>query len=141
MKALIATTAILLAASSVASSSEPTVSDVLRSISTEINKSLPMMVDKEKQLEATVAAFDTLLFKYKFIDESTISNPRFDKNKYLAALRVSLGESTCNDPATFALLKQGAKYTYMFTNKRGLKLFEYSLDERECTEYRRRSQK
>lgn len=131
--------ALLMASPVVGQADEPAVSDVLQTISKEINKSVPFKIDREKDLETTVALFDTLIFKYKFTDESTISNPRFDKNKYLAALRGSLGESTCMDPSTFALLKRGAKYSYIFTNKRGLKLFEYTLDERECTKYRRKS--
>ena len=131
--------ALLMASPVVGQADELPVSDVLQTISKEINKSVPLKIDREKDLETTVALFDTLIFKYKFTDESTISNPRFDKNKYLAALRVSLGESTCMDLSTFALLKRGAKYSYMFTNKRGLKLFEYTLDERECANYRRKS--
>lgn len=133
--------ALLMAIPVVGRTNEPAVSDVLQTISKEINKTVPLKIDGEKVLETTVALFDTLIFKYKFTDERAISNPSFDKSKYLAALRISLGESTCMDASVFALLKRGAKYTYIFTTKRGLQLFEYTLDERECANYRRKAKR
>ncbi len=67
--------ALLMASPVVGQADEPAVSDVLQTISKEINKSVPLKIDREKDLETTVALFDTLIFKYKFTDESTISNP------------------------------------------------------------------
>lgn len=138
MRASVIVVAALIAGTSIHSrAGDPPVSNVLRSISSEINRSVPIRVDKEKELETSVAVFDTLVFKYKFTDETTISHPRFSKNKYLAALRISLGESTCMDDATFALLKRGAKYNYLFLTKRGVKVLEYTLDESQCATYRK----
>ena len=81
---------------------------------------------------------NTLVIKYMFTDETVINNPRFDVNRYIAHLQVSLGESTCKDDGTFELLRRGAKYNYMFINRKGLKVIDFTLDSRFCTEYRRR---
>lgn len=134
---IIVLAALLASAVPEAGAGDLAVPEVLRAISKEINRSVPIRVDNEKELETSVVMFDTLVFKYKFTDETTISNPRFSKDKYLAALRVSLGESTCMDESTFALLKRGAKYNYLFTTKRGFTVFEYTLDHKVCASYRK----
>lgn len=108
-------------------------------MSRDINKSLPVQIDREKVLEATVALHDTLIFKYKFTDETVINDPRFDKQKYIVHLRASLGQSTCTDAGTFELMRKGAKYNYLFTNRRGLKVIDFVLDADVCADYLRRS--
>jgi len=122
-----------------AQASDPEVADVLRSMSRDMNKSLPLQIDREKMLEVTVAMQGTLIFKYKFTDETVINDPRFDKQRYLAHLRTSLGESTCKDPGTFELLRRGARYNYLFTNNRGLQVIDFTLDAKACSDYRRRA--
>lgn len=114
---------------------EKSVSSTLLSMSKEINKSLPVKVDKEKILETTVAIKNVLIFKYKITDDSTFRDPRFDINKYTYHLRNSLGESTCKDESSFALLKRGASYNYIYINQYGQKLFDFTLNERECSTY------
>ncbi len=114
------------------------VEGVLRSISRDINKSLPLQIDREKMLEVTVALHNTLIFKYKFTDETIINDPRFNKEKYLAYLRASLSQSTCKDSGTFELLRKGAKYNYLFINKRGLQIIDFSLDAKVCSDYLRK---
>lgn len=104
----------------------------LRSISNEINKSLPLQIDREKMLEVTVAIHDTLLFKYKFTDETVINSVHFSQEKYLEYLRNSLGQSMCTDRGTVELLRRGAKYEYLFINKRGLQVINYTLDAKAC---------
>lgn len=122
-----------------AQSPDAGVADELRSISRDINKSLPLQIDRDKMLEVTAAIQSTLIFKYKFTDETAINDPRFDKHKYVAHLRTSLGESTCKDAGTFELLQRGAKYNYLFINKRGLQVIDFTLDARVCSDYRRQA--
>lgn len=115
------------------------VADALRSMSRDMNKSLPLQIDREKILEVTAAIQSTLIFKYKFTDETVINDPRFDKHKYVAHLRTSLGESTCKDAGAFELLQRGAKYNYLFINKRGLQVMDFTLDAKACSDYRRQA--
>lgn len=114
---------------------DKSVSGTLLSTSKEINESLPVRVDKEKILETTVAISNILIFKYKVTDDSNFRNPRFDINKYTYHFRNSLGESTCKDESTFELFKRGASYNYIFINQYGQKLFDFTLNERECSNY------
>jgi hypothetical protein len=118
-----------------ASSFDKSVSSTLQATSKEINKSLPVRVDKEKILETTVAIKNILIIKYKVTDDSTFKDPRFDIKKYTYHFRNSVGESTCRDEGTFALLKRGAAYNYIFINQYGQKLFDFLLNERECSDY------
>lgn len=115
------------------------VEKALRSMSREMNKSLPLQIDKEKLLEATVVMQSTLIFKYKFTDETVINDPRFDKNRYVAHLQVSLGESTCKDAGAFELLRRGAIYNYIFINRRGVKIIDFKVNAKFCSQYRRRA--
>ena len=111
------------------------VSSTLLSMSKEINKNLPVRIDSEKTLETTVTIKNVLIFKYKITDDSNFRNPRFNINKYTYHLRNSLGESTCKDKETFSLLKRGASYNYIFINRYGQKLVDFTLDEKECSNY------
>lgn len=120
-----------------AQSQEPPVADVLLRIAREINPTLPLQIDKEKVLEVTAAVRNTLIFKYKFTDERTINDPRWDREKYIAALRLSLGQSTCSDSATFALLVRGARYNYLFTTRAGRQVVDFTLDAAACRDLRR----
>lgn len=124
--------------SCVAYAADSEVEGILRSISQDINKSLPLQIDREKILEVTVALHNTLIFKYKFTDETIINDPRFNKEKYLAHLRTSLSQSTCKDDGTLELLRKGAKYNYLFINKRGLQIIDFSLDAKACLDYLRK---
>ncbi len=114
---------------------EKSVSSTLKSTSKELNKSLPVQVDREKTLETTVASKNVLIFKYKITDDSTFKNPRFDLNIYMYHLRNSLGESTCRDEGSYALLKRGASYNYIYINQYGQKLLDFTLTEQECSNY------
>jgi len=111
------------------------VSSTLLSTSKEINKSLPVRVDKEKILETTVAIKNVLIFKYKITDDSTFKDPQFNISKYTYYLRNSLGESICKDKNTYELFKRGASYNYIYINQYGQKLLDFTLNEKECSDY------
>lgn len=117
---------------------DPEVAEALRAISRDINKSLPVQIDREKILETTVAIQRVLIFKYKFTDESIVSDPRFSAQKYISHLRASLGQSTCTDAGTLELLAKGAKFNYLFTIRRGAKIIDFTLDATVCAAYRPR---
>lgn len=115
--------------------SDESVSNKLRSMSKELNKSLPVRVDREKILETTMAVKNVLVMKYKITDDSTFKDPRFDVNLYVYHFRNGQGQFICKDESNFELLKRGASYNYIFVNKYGQKLFEYTLNEQECLNY------
>lgn len=119
----------------VASARDPTISETLIGLSRDLNRSLPIQIDREKILQTTVVFRETLVFKYTFIDETTISNPRFSKERYSAFLLESLGQSTCADPASYALLKRGATYNYLFVTRSGMQAIDFSLTADICTAY------
>ncbi len=114
---------------------DESVSSILQSTSKELSKSLSIQVDREKILETIVAYKDVLIFKYKITDDSTFKDPRFDPSKYTFYFRKSVGESVCKNESTYALLKCGASYDYVYINQYGQKLFDFILDEKECSNY------
>lgn len=109
------------------------VEQALLAMSKNINKNLPLQIDKEKALEATAALQDTLVFKYKFTDETTIRNPRFSRTQYEKHLRASLQASTCSDPDLMELMRRGAKFNYLFVDRKGMKIVDFTLNTAHCT--------
>jgi hypothetical protein len=108
------------------------IASTLRAMSKKINLSLPVPVDTEKILETTVAIDRTLIFKYKVNDNSSFKDPRFHADRYTYYIRKSLARSTCKD--ALPLFERGASYNYIFIDKYGQNLFEYTLDKKECVE-------
>jgi hypothetical protein len=113
------------------------VADILLYTSKETNKNLPLQVDSEKILEMTAATYDTLLCKFRFVDDSIVKQPMFKKEKYLKHVHESLCRSTCTDQSTLSLLQRGAKYNYLFVDRTGVSLFDYTLDASECSQCRK----
>lgn len=114
---------------------DESVNSTLLKLSKQLNKTLPIRVGKTKTLESTAVVKDVLLYTYRVTDDSTFRDSRFDINKYTYFFRNSVGESVCKDPSSFALLKRGASYNYFFVNDYGQSLFDYTLNEKECTAY------
>lgn len=110
------------------------VEQALLSMSKNINKNLPLQIDKEKALEATVAIQDTLVIKYKFTDETTIRNPRFSRAQYEKHLRASLQASTCSDPDLKELMQRGAKFNYLFFDRKGIAIVDFTLNAMQCAQ-------
>lgn len=118
-----------------ADSFDQSVNRKLLSMSKEFNKGLPVRIDGEKILESTMVVKNVLMFKYKITDDSIFKNPRFDINKYRYHFRNAQGEIICKDESNYALLKQGASYNYIFVNKYGQILFDFTLNGRECANF------
>lgn len=112
------------------------IEQTLQDLAKELNKSVPIQVDHEKKLEVVVAFQDTLIFKYKFTDETVIDDPRFENARYLSALRSSLISSMCGNPGTVELFRQGAKYNYVMIRRNGKKVVDFTLDRAACSQYR-----
>ena len=113
-----------------AQTSNTQLTDDLLELSRAMNRNLPLKIDNEKVLDTTVVVGSTLIVKYRFTDEIVISDPRFSKARYIAALRESLGKSTCK--GSIEVLRRGAKFIYIFTNARGQNIIEFTLDAKEC---------
>jgi hypothetical protein len=110
------------------------VEQALLAMSKNINKNLPLQIDKEKSLEATVALRDTLVFKYKFTDETTIRSPGFSRGQYEKHLRASLQASTCSDPGLKELIQRGAKFNYLFVDRKGMAIIDFTLNAMQCAQ-------
>jgi len=113
----------------------PPVEEALRQIARELSSTLPVRVDREKSLETIVALHSTLIFKYKFNDETTIRDPRFDPKLYEKHLARSLRASTCTDKGLAALLRRGARFNYLFVDKYGVKVVDFTLDAATCVSH------
>ncbi len=116
----------------IAGAHEAEVEQALFAMSKNFNKNLPLQIDKEKMLEATLAIQDVLVFKYKFTDESTIRNPRFSRIQYEKHLRDSLRASTCSDPSVVEIMRRGAKFNYLFVDRKGMKIIDFTLNATQC---------
>lgn len=102
-------------------------------MSLELNKSLPVRIDKEKTLETIVAIRSTLIYKYKFTDETTIRDQRFNPKLYEKHLANSLRQSTCQDADIAGLLRRGARFNYLFVDRYGMTVVDFTLDSAFCS--------
>lgn len=110
------------------------VEEALLAMSKDLNKNFPLQVDKEKIIETSAAVGDTLVFKYKFISDTTISDPRFNPKLYEKHLLTSLQGSTCSDPNIKALMQRGGKFNYLFVDRVGNKIIDFTLNSEKCGE-------
>jgi hypothetical protein len=104
----------------------------IRELAKGLQASLPIQVDKDKQLETVVAVGNTLIFKYKVTDATVFLAPHFDTEKYTRALLASQQGSVCKEESTRDLLRRGAKFNYLMVGRDGQRFINYTLTNQAC---------
>jgi hypothetical protein len=94
---------------------DPRLREVLNEVAAEINRSVPVMIDRETELLPAVAADGMLIYNYRLINFSTA---QLDHAKFAAAATQQVTQGACNAPETRdGLLKKGVTLRYAYHDK------------------------
>ena len=89
----------------------------LSRIAAEINRSVPVMIDKETELTAVEGHEGMLIYNYRLVPYSV---RQLDHQKFAAGVKQKVAQGACNAPETREdFLKQGVtlRYSYFDKNK------------------------
>ena len=89
----------------------------LSQIAAEINRSVPVMIDKETELTGVEGHEGMLIYKYRLVPYSV---RQLDHQKFAAGAKQKVAQGACNAPETRDdFLKQGVtlRYSYFDKNK------------------------
>jgi hypothetical protein len=88
---------------------------VLSKVASELNKTLPMQVDKETELMAVAGLEAVIVYSYRLINSSADD---VDLTTFSSAMRPQLVNSACTTPQTRdRFLKKGVTMRYMYADK------------------------
>lgn len=108
---------------------EAAVEQTLLETSKQINAQLPMMVDKETRLDATVCAGKYLNYKYTLIN---ISENDIDKKAFVNEVKPTLVKNQCGNEKMVKMLKMGVQYDYMYQDRDGILLGTINVSKSDC---------
>lgn len=95
--------------------SDPRSAKTLNRLASQLNKNLPMAVDKETELMNVVGLKSTLVYNYRLVNYSA---SEIDREAVIAHLKPSLVTAACSAPQTRdAFLKEGIVLRYTYFSK------------------------
>lgn len=105
------------------------VAQVLAEASREINKAVPMVVDKGLRLDGTVGANKVLLYNYTLVDHEASA---VNTNEFRDGMRARLVPGVCKDEAMQFLLQNGVRYRYRYRGKDGKEVATITVGSADC---------
>lgn len=94
---------------------DPRSQPALEKLAAEINRSLPLMIDKETELLPSVGAEGMLIYNYRLVSYSVT---QLDPARFAAGARQRVSQGACNRPETRDdLLKKGVTLRYSYFDK------------------------
>lgn len=94
---------------------DPRSAEFLAKIAAEINRSVPMMIDKETELLPAVGAPGMLIYNYRLVSYSV---KQLDHVKFAAGAKQRVSQGACNRPETRdEFLKRGVTLRYSYFDK------------------------
>src|SRR5690242_339839 len=98
-----------------ATKEDPRSVEYLKKITAEINRSVPMMIDKETELMPAEGAPGILIYNYRLV---SYSKSQIDPAKLTASAKQRVTQAACNQPETRDdLLKKGVALRYAYYDK------------------------
>lgn len=94
---------------------DPRSRDFLTKVAADLNKSVPVMIDKETELLPAEVAEGMLIYNYRLI---SFSAAHMDPKRFAAAARQQVTQGACNRPETRdGFLKKGVTLRYTYFDK------------------------
>ncbi len=94
---------------------DPRSQEFLSRIAAELNRSGPVMIDKETELLPAAGAHGMLIYKYRLVSYSAA---QLDHKKFAAGAKQKVTQGACNRPETRdAFLKKGVTLRYSYFDK------------------------
>lgn len=97
------------------SAENPRSEESLSRLAAEINRSVPVMIDKETELLPAVGAAGMLIYNYRLVSYSVT---QVDRDKFAAGAKQRVTQGACNRPETRDdFLKKGITLRYRYFDK------------------------
>ncbi|MPZ77978.1 MAG: hypothetical protein GEU77_15805 [Deltaproteobacteria bacterium] len=97
------------------STENPRSEESLSRLAAGINRSVPIMIDKETELLPAVGAAGMLIYNYRLVSYSVT---QVDRDKFAAGVKQRVTQSACNRPETRDdFLKKGITLRYRYFDK------------------------
>jgi hypothetical protein len=109
--------------------SDTEVEQALAKAARQINKSVPMVVEKGLRLDKAVGANKQLLYSYTLTDHDASA---VKADEFRRGMRARLVSGVCEDEAMQVLLENGVRYTYRYHGKDGKEIATISVASRDC---------
>ncbi len=94
---------------------DPRSKEFLSKVAAELNKAVPVMIDKETELLPSVGAEGMLIYNYRLV---SFSAAQVDAKKFAAAARQQVTQGACSRPETRdGFLKKGVILRYSYFDK------------------------
>ena len=112
---LFAASTIWWAASDYFAKPKPSSARHLREVADQINRSMPVMIDKETELMPSAGYDGMLVYNYRLVSYSA---SQIDPRKFAAGVKEKVSQSACNRPETRDdFLKNGVTLRYSYFDK------------------------
>ncbi len=103
----------------------PSIDQALVATASQLNKTLPMMVDKETRLDNTMAAPDkTIVYRYTLINMSAADIP---KDKLISGVRPQVVTTYKTSDSMKDFRNNGITMQYHYSDKNGVAIAEFSV--------------
>ena len=94
---------------------DPSSQDSLNRVAAEINRAVPVMIDKETELLSSAGAEGMLIYNYRLVSYSVF---QLDPARFAAGAKERVSQGACSRPETRDdLLKQGVTLRYSYFDK------------------------
>ncbi len=104
----------------------PSIDQALMATTSQINKGLPMMVDKETRLENTMVLPDkTIVYRYTLVNTNAAD---VKKDELTASLRPLVLNSYKTDPDMKSFRENGVTMRYQYSDKNGMAITEFAVN-------------
>jgi len=103
---------------------------VLNQVAHEINKSLPMMIDKDTEMTATLGLEGVLVYNYRFVNHSA---GQVDAEQINITLKPRITNAACTTPDTRdTFLKKGVALRYNYYDKNNSFITRIDIQPKDC---------
>lgn len=110
---------------------DPTSGEFLSKVASEVNKNVPMMVDKDTELMNTMGLEGVFVYNYRLVN--LLSAKDLDLNKFLEILRPQVTNAACTQPDTRAqFLDKGVVLRYTYSDKDRRHLAQIDVNPADC---------
>jgi len=127
---LFAASTVWWAASDYFAKPDPSSARHLREIADQINRSIPVMIDKETELMPSAGYDGMLVYNYRLVSYSA---SQIDHRKFAAGVKQKVAQSACNRPETRDdFLKNGVTLRYSYFDKNNQHIATVDVTPADC---------
>jgi hypothetical protein len=109
---------------------DPRSAQFLNEVAAGLNKTLPMLVDKDTELMNTMGLDGVLVYNYRLVNHTAA---QLDAQRLIAALTPQITKAACSTPDTRdGFLKQGVSLRYMYADRDRTHLATITVSPKDC---------